>query len=55
MADDEETWRDIFEMLEWVDTCILGRVMYPDYEQYWLAVLANPSGILPLSGKAATR
>ena len=55
MAEDEETWRDIFEMLGSVDTCILGRVMYPDYEQHWLAVLANPSGILPLSGKAATK
>ena len=55
MEEDEETWRDVFEMLESVDTCILGRRMYPDYEQYWLAVLANPSGILPLSGKAATK
>ena len=55
MADDEETWQDVFEMLESVDTCILGRVMYPDYEQYWLAVLANPAGNLPLSGKSATK
>jgi dihydrofolate reductase len=55
MAEDEETWKDVFEMLESVDTCILGRVMYPDYEQYWLAVLANPSGILPLSGRSATK
>jgi dihydrofolate reductase len=55
VAEDEETWRDVFEMLSSVDTCILGRVMYPDYEQYWLAVLANPSDILPLSGKAATK
>ncbi|HEY5770421.1 MAG TPA: hypothetical protein VIS71_11295 [Terrimicrobium sp.] len=54
MADDEETWRDIFEMLESVDTCLLSHVMYPDYEQYRLAVLANPSGILPLRGKAPT-
>jgi dihydrofolate reductase len=29
--------------------------MYPEYEQYWLAVLANPSGVLPLSGKTATK
>jgi hypothetical protein len=42
-------------MLESVDTCILGRVMYPAYEQYWLAVLTNPSDILPLSGKSATK
>jgi dihydrofolate reductase len=55
MAEDEETWRDIFEMLASVDTCILGRVMYPEYEQYWLAVLANPSGPLPLTGKSATK
>jgi dihydrofolate reductase len=55
MAEDEETWTDVFEMLGSVDTCILGRVMYPDYEQYWLAVLANPSDILPLSGKIATK
>jgi dihydrofolate reductase len=55
IAEDEETWRDLFEMLSSVDTCILGRVMYPDYEQYWLAVLANPSGILPLTGRAATK
>jgi dihydrofolate reductase len=55
MEDDEETWKDVFEMLESVDTCVLGRVMYPDYEQYWLAVLANPTGNLPLSGKPATK
>lgn len=54
MAEDDETWKDVFEMLESVDMCILGRVMYPDYEQYWLAVLANPTGNLPLSGKPAT-
>jgi dihydrofolate reductase len=55
MAEDEETWRDVFEMLAHVDTFILGRVMCPAYEQTWLAVLANPAGILPFSGKAATK
>ena len=55
MEEDEETWKDMFDMLESVDTCILGRVMYPDYEQYWLAILANPTAILPLSGKTATK
>jgi hypothetical protein len=39
-AEDEETWSDVFEMLKSVDPCILGRVMYPLYEQYWMAVLA---------------
>jgi len=55
MAEDEETWSDVFGMLKSVDTCILGRVMYPLYEQYWMAVLANPAGLLPLTGKPATK
>jgi dihydrofolate reductase len=55
MAEDEETWRDVFEMLSHVDTFILGRRMYPAYEQYWLAVLANPDGILPFSGRTASK
>src|SRR5262245_5045699 len=54
LAEDEETWRDVFEMLSDVDTFILGRVMYPGYEQYWLAVLADPDGILPFSGRVPT-
>jgi dihydrofolate reductase len=44
MAEDEETWKDINVTLNSVDTIILGRVMYPEYEQYWLALLANPTG-----------
>jgi dihydrofolate reductase len=55
MEEDEETWRDLNEMLNSVDACLLGRVMYPAYEQYWLAVLANPAGILPLTSKTATK
>ena len=54
MMEDEETWRDVFEMLSHVDTFILGRKMYPGYEQYWLAVLADPGGILPFSGRVAS-
>jgi dihydrofolate reductase len=42
-------------MLTYVDTFILGRKMYPGYEQYWLAVLADPNGILPLSGRVASK
>jgi dihydrofolate reductase len=55
MAEDEETWKDIFKTLSHVDTFILGRVMYPGYEQYWLSVLANPTGILPFSGRPPTK
>jgi dihydrofolate reductase len=55
MAEDEDSWKDVFEMLAHVDTFILGRKMYPGYEQYWLAVLTNPSSILPFSGRVASK
>jgi dihydrofolate reductase len=55
MEEDEDTWKDVFEMLAHVDTFILGRKMYPGYEQYWLAVLNNPSGILPFSGRIPSK
>jgi dihydrofolate reductase len=54
MEEDEETWKYMFEMLSHVDTFILGRKMYPVYEQYWLAVLADPGAILPFSGRVAS-
>ena len=41
-------------LLPQIDTCILGRGMYPGYEQYWSAVLANPKGTLPFTGKVAS-
>jgi dihydrofolate reductase len=44
MAEDEETWRDLDETLRSVDTFILGRGMYPAYEQYWLSLLDKPTG-----------
>jgi dihydrofolate reductase len=55
MMEDEETWKYMFEMLSRIDTFILGRKMYPNYEQYWLAVLADPDAILPLSGRVASK
>lgn len=44
-----ETWDDPFDLVPQIDTLILGRGMYPGYEQYWRAILANPEGILPYS------
>src|SRR5262245_59083126 len=29
--------------------------MYPGYEKYWGAILANPEGILPFTGRVATK
>jgi dihydrofolate reductase len=50
-----ETWEDPFDLLPQIDTCILGRGMYPVYEQYWQAVLTNPEGIVPFTGKAPSK
>ena len=49
-----ETWEDPFNILHQIDTCILGRVMYPGYEQYWQAILTNPKGVLPITGRIAS-
>jgi len=50
-----DTWEDPFDLLPQIDTCILGRGMYPGYEQYWGAILANPQGVLPFTGKVASK
>ncbi len=55
MAEDKYLWKEVFEMLKTVDACVLGRVMYPDYEKYWMAVLENPTGVLSISGMAPTK
>ena len=49
-----DSWEDPFDIVGNVDTFILGARMYPGYEQYWQAVLDNPHGILPFSGRPAT-
>jgi dihydrofolate reductase len=45
--DDEETWRDIHEdmwnLLDNVDTMLLGRVTYQIWEKYWPAAARNPA------------
>ncbi|MDD5320551.1 MAG: dihydrofolate reductase family protein [Methylococcales bacterium] len=51
-----ETWDDPYDDLySQIDTCILGRGMYPGYQQYWCAILADPNGILPFTGKVASK
>jgi dihydrofolate reductase len=45
------SWEDSFALLPEIDTLVLGGGAYPGYEQYWLAILANPQGVLPLTGK----
>jgi len=48
-------WSEDLEMLKQIDTCILGGGMYPGYEQYWTAILANPEDILSFTGRSATK
>ena len=50
-----DSWEDPFDLLPQIDSCILGRGMYPGYERYWGAILADPKGILPFTGKVATK
>ena len=50
-----DSWEDPFDLLPQIDTCILGRGMYLGYDQYWGTILANPGGILPFTGKVATK
>jgi dihydrofolate reductase len=49
-----DSWEDPFDIVGKVDAFILGARMYPGYEQYWQAVLDNPKGILPFTGRPAT-
>src|SRR5262245_16453220 len=49
-----DTWEDPFDLLPQIDACILGRGMYSGYEQYWGAILANPEGLLPFTGRVAS-
>jgi dihydrofolate reductase len=48
-----ESWEDEYELLNRVDLCVLGSVVYPAYEQYWTAAL-DPGSTLPVSGKRPT-
>lgn len=50
-----DSWEDPFDVLPRIDTLVLGGGMYPGYERYWSAVLADPRSALPFSGKTATK
>jgi dihydrofolate reductase len=43
MKEDKETWKAVFDLQKSADTLLLGRVMYPGFETYWLSVPTNPS------------
>lgn len=47
-------WEDPFDVTADVDACVLGATMYPGYEQYWSAILADPTAELELTGRRPT-
>ena len=42
-ADWVDSWADGLELLPEVDAFVLGGRMFPDYEQFWAAILDNPA------------
>ena len=41
-ADWVDSWADCFDLLPRVDAFVLGGGMFPDYEQFWAAILDDP-------------
>jgi dihydrofolate reductase len=45
------SWGEDYGMMDRVDTCVLGAGMWPGYKQYWTSILADPTGVLELTGR----
>lgn len=43
-----------FELFDRVDACVLGRVMYPEYAQYWRAIAAGSTADMEEIGATPT-
>jgi dihydrofolate reductase len=43
-----------WELFDCVDTCVLGRAMYSEYQQYWRTIVANPTTPLAATGSIPT-
>lgn len=46
-----ESWGDCFDLAPRIDACLLGARMYPAYEGYWSAILADPAAVLENTGR----
>lgn len=49
------SWEDPVDILPEIDTCVLGGRMYPGYESYWGAIMANPAAVSDFTGLVATQ
>jgi dihydrofolate reductase len=43
-----------WELLNRIDACVLGSGMYPDYEQYWRTINADPAKPVAVTGSPPT-
>src|SRR5262245_27817930 len=50
-ADSFESWADGLELLPPVDAFVLGGGMFPGYEQFWAAILNDPSAAADMLGR----
>jgi len=50
-ADWVDSWADALELLPAVDAFLLGGGMFPDYEQFWAAILDNPTAVSAWLGR----
>jgi dihydrofolate reductase len=42
-----DSWADAIQLIDNIDTFLLGGNMYPGYGEYWGSIHANPKGIPP--------
>ncbi len=52
MSDWVDSWADGLELLPPVDAFVLGGGMFPEYEQFWTAILDNPQAAAEWLGRA---
>jgi dihydrofolate reductase len=51
MSDWVDSWADGLGLLPQVDTFVLGGGMFPEYEQFWTAILEDPGAAAELLGR----
>src|SRR6187399_2061918 len=49
------SWASAFGLIPDVDMFVLGAGMYPDYGEYWQAILANPDRVPPFQDHVPTQ
>src|SRR4029453_13211797 len=54
MADWVQAWSEDYGLMPQLDACVLGRGMYPGYEQYWTAIQKEPDKPVWITGSAPT-